>query len=117
MLVYLLGALLYLAVSLSQLHVIVTYDGNHDGESEGVGPQQLVALYQGGALHQIDHTDNNSAAFFFVPEGAYTVEAYIPPTRLFFEWVCRTTLYVESDRILELRCFEHFVLRLPFAGY
>lgn len=99
------------------LHATILYDGNHDGIEEGVGAGRLVGLYSGqdGSLLQTDKTDPNSHVVFAMEDGTYIVEAYVPSTRLFFQWVCQGSFYVPINRTVEIHCIERFIIQLPFV--
>lgn len=98
------------------VHVVVLYDGDHDGDQEGVGQGRVVEARQGGEIIAVSLTNEVSDAGFVLPGGFYRFSAWVPSTRLFYNWVCNRLIEIDSpEQYIIISCFERFFLQFPFV--
>lgn len=98
------------------VQVIVIYDPEHDGTPRGVGEGVLLIVTRAGEIYALGITDPLSSETFDLEHGhIYLITARVPPTRLFFEWVCAKAVNATNPGVIVIECYEFFVLRLPFA--
>lgn len=99
----------------AELHIIVLYDGNHDGEEEGVGSGVAVYIRESGSTQEfVNLTDHDSSAGFLVFPRSYFIHATPRQTRLFFTWVCDGFVQVDEEKKFHIvHCIEKFFIRIP----
>lgn len=104
------------------VHVVVLYDGNHDGVEEGVGKDIVVEARKGRNIVAVSLTNENSDAMFVLPYGLYYFSAWVPSTRFLFRWVCNYWGFVEiasweqiKEKYFVINCYERFFLQFPFV--